>query len=295
MRKTSPFKLVLRVFAITAVAVLALVAVRSNALLGAFVNPDRSQHISENDASSILGIASRKGPASPVLANVIPEKFGAAEDMFLDGLSKDFGAVPHGKQLSHSFPITNTHEVPITIAYLQPSCGCLKAVVGKRDLQPRESSEIIVSMDTRRFVGPGTQNVRVKVAGPDFESTCKLNVSATSQTDVAVKPNQLNFGRVTRGQTPTRTIDIEYLGNHDWKVEEVVVAKELPITTKLNELERRPGQVRYQLQVTISADAPLSVINNFIYLKTNDPDPQFVPVPVSANIRADLRAESVRK
>ncbi len=97
-------------------------------------------------------------------------------------------------------------------------------------------------MDTHRFTGQEFQNVRVKIAGPDFESTCKLEVSAISQTDVVIKPGRVSFGSIERGAAPSQTIDIEYLGQLDWKVEEVVVAKELPFTTVLNEpATARPG------------------------------------------------------
>ena len=73
----------------------------------------------------------------------------------------------------------------MTIAYLQPSCDCVAATAAKRRLQPGESTTVDVRLDAGRFSGSNEQNVRVKVAGPDFESTCKLVVSAVSQPDAA--------------------------------------------------------------------------------------------------------------
>jgi hypothetical protein len=124
------------------------------------------------------------------------ESKGAAEKMFPAGLSKDFGAVSQGTQLLHHFPVVNVHAVPMTIAYLQPSCGCVTATAPRRVLRPSESTTIDVCMDTRDFMGSNTQNVRVKVTGPDLVSTCKLMLSAVSQVDtthgtIATKPQDL--------------------------------------------------------------------------------------------------------
>ncbi|HZU38570.1 MAG TPA: hypothetical protein VFA18_21775, partial [Gemmataceae bacterium] len=40
---------------------------------------------------------------------------GWAEKMFKDGLSHDFGSVPHGAQLSHRFVLTNIYAVRMEI------------------------------------------------------------------------------------------------------------------------------------------------------------------------------------
>jgi hypothetical protein len=119
----------------------------------------------------------------PVPARTTAETRGAAEKMFPNGLTKDFGAVAQGTKLLHRFPVSNIHAAPVTIAYLQPSCGCLTATAAKRALQPGESTTIDVRMDAGDFTGRNTQNVRVKIVGPDFVSTCKLVVSAVSQAD----------------------------------------------------------------------------------------------------------------
>ena len=131
---------------------------------------------------------SRAKPASPAPASPKAEILGAAEKMFLGGVTKDFGDVPHGKQLLHRFPITNVHAVPVTIVYLQASCDCVTAAAANPILQPGESTTIDVRMDTRHFTGANMQNVRVKVVGLDFDATCKLVVSAVSGADTVRGP-----------------------------------------------------------------------------------------------------------
>ena len=81
-----------------------------------------------------------------------------------------------------------------------------------RSLQPNESTTVNISMDARQFIGSKTVRVFVTV-GPKFISTATLTVSANARGDVAFSPTEIEFGNLSRGQTPTRPIDIEYTGS----------------------------------------------------------------------------------
>jgi len=132
---------------------------------------------------------SRVGFARPVSDSAIPERRGAAERMFAGGIRMDFGHVPQGQQLLHQFAITNVYSIPLAIAYLQPSCGCVKATTPKHILQPGESTTIDVRLDAGRFEGPHTENVRVKIVGDGFVSTCTLAVQADSRPGSSAQPS----------------------------------------------------------------------------------------------------------
>jgi hypothetical protein len=131
-------------------------------------------------------------PALPATARPVVETVGAAEKMFPDGLVKDFGDVPHGAQLLHRFPITNTRAEPIQIAYLKGGCDCVTAQATKRILQPGESTTIEVRLDGRRFSGAIMETVRVKVVGSEFESACKLVVYAVGKALEIREPDQVS-------------------------------------------------------------------------------------------------------
>ena len=201
---------------------------------------------------------------------------GWAEKMFKDGTTHDFGSVPRGAQLFHRFTITNIYAVRMEITGIKPGCGCVTATPAKRVLEPRESTTIDVNMDARRFTGPKTVGIRVTV-GPEYTSSAEVKVTANSRADIVFNPGQVSFGAVTRGQTPAQTIDVEYAGVLNWQVSEVL-AKDAPLDVSIKELYRRPGQVGYQLQVTLKADAPVGNLKQDLFLKTNDPGSPLVPV-----------------
>jgi hypothetical protein len=213
-----------------------------------------------------------------------------AEKMFAGNLTHDFGTHPHGAQLIHKFTITNIYAVRMEITNVKSGCGCVTATAEKRVLEPRETTEIVVRMDARRFTGPKTVGVRVTV-GPEFVSSAELRVTANSRPDVVFNPGEVNFGAVVLGQTPTQTIDVEYAGTLDWQVTEAV-ARDLPFTVSVAELYRRLApdgknkQVGYQLKVTLKPNAPVGALSHPVFLKTNDPGSQTVSVLVEANVQA---------
>jgi hypothetical protein len=206
------------------------------------------------------------------------------EKLFTAGLTKDFGAVPFGTQLLHRFAIKNFYQAPVEITGFRISCGCVKAVPGKQILQPGESSTIDVSLDTREFTGHKTQTIRVGFDGPWPRAACVLTVSAVSQTDVVFEPDRISFGTVARGRTSVQSIDIEYKGASPWTIQNVIIAKELPLEASVSDLVRQTGKGRYRLTVKLKDDARPGRIRDYIYLRTNQTDAPPVAVLVTASV-----------
>jgi hypothetical protein len=218
------------------------------------------------------------------LAPTLASAQGWAEKMFKDGMTHDFGTRPKGAQLKQEFTITNIYAVRMEITGITSGCGCVTASAPKRTLEPRESTTITVHMDTRRFSGPKTVGVRVSV-GPEFVSSAELKVVANSRPDVVLNPGEINLGSVTVGQTPKRTLDIEYAGSLEWQVAEVV-ARDVPFTVTVRELYRRTGQVGYQLEATLKPDASVGAHDHDVFLKTNDPASPVLPIRISAHVQS---------
>jgi hypothetical protein len=212
---------------------------------------------------------------------------GWAEKMFKDGLTHDFGVVPHGAQLFHRFTITNIYAVRMEIIGLTSGCSCVSANAVKRVLEPRESTTIDINMDARRFTGPKSVAIRLTV-GPEFTSSAELKVTANSRADIVFNPGEVQFDQVARGQALTKTVDVEYAGTLNWQIKEVKVAKELPLMVAVTDLYRRTGQVGYQLKVTLKPEAPVGPLKEYVYLVTNDPNAPMVPLLVEGNVLAPV-------
>jgi hypothetical protein len=211
-------------------------------------------------------------------------------------VSHDFKTVAHGAQLVHRFPVTNIYAFPFDITELRVSCGCLKATASKQTLQPKESGYIEVNMDTTRFTGTISKSVHVAVATPNkqFFSSADLKLSATIRQDVVSNPGQFSFGVVTQGETPTKTVEVEYAGAlaSTWQITGVET-NEAPIEARVQQRYRddpaRPGRVGYDVQVKFRKDVPEGAFKREIYLKTNDPTSPVLPIFVEASVQGLVR------
>jgi len=215
-----------------------------------------------------------------------------ADKLFGGNTSKDFGVVPRGTQLKCSFPVTNIYAVPLEITSVRSSCGCLTATPTKQVLQPQESAALDIHMDAGRFSGPKAINVYITV-GPEFISTATLRISANARQDVVLNPGQISFGVVAAGRQITQSVDIEYTGSQDWRINEVVKNAEAPYDIKVDQVMRQParllssGKVVYRLAVTLKPNAPAGPHKHEIHLKTSDAS-QVISVPVEARVQASL-------
>jgi hypothetical protein len=213
--------------------------------------------------------------------------------------SKDFGTHPRGVQLKHSFKLTNIYKVPLDVTSVRVTCGCVTYSISKKSLMPNESATFDVNMDGTKFSGFKKVDIHISV-GPQFVSTATLSVQAVCRQDVTLNPGTVNFGVVSKGQTPTQTIDVEYAGNLPWRINEIVKNASAPFSVKAEEIYREegkpggllkkptPGKVGYRLSLTLKSDVPPGPFKQELLLKTNDPDTPVLTVIADGKIQANL-------
>jgi hypothetical protein len=199
--------------------------------------------------------------------------------------------VEKGSQLKYSFKMTNIYKEPLEITEVRVSCTCTKAEASVKVLQPNESATLNVLMDARQFAGAKTVRVYVTV-GPKYVSTATLTVSANARGDVVFSPTELDFGNLQRGQTPTKTIEVEYSGGLvDWRVSEIVKNGSAPFDLKVEELPRvvnGPLRRGYRLTATIKPEPSTGSFKQEVVLKTNDASAPVLTFNIVGNIQAGL-------
>ncbi len=84
-----------------------------------------------------------------------------------DRIIHDFGIIEEGKVFETVFKFKNIGKGTLEIKDIQTSCGCTAAIPKKRKLEPGESSEIRVEMDTINRFGSVSRMVTVKTNDPD--------------------------------------------------------------------------------------------------------------------------------
>ncbi len=216
------------------------------------------------------------------------------EKLFGGNLSHDFGTVPRGTQLKYSFPIKNIYKEPLTITDVKVTCGCLTATPSTKLIQPGESASLNVHMDAKQFSGPKKISIHVSVGqAPKYYTQATLVVTANARQDVVFNPGEIDFGLFPRGQSPKRSIEVEYAGSFDWEVREIVKSKDAPFELSVEPLVRAgsAGAYRgYRIHATVKADAATGPFKQDILLKTNDPVTPNLHFFISGSIVASLVA-----
>jgi Protein of unknown function (DUF1573) len=194
----------------------------------------------------------------------------------------DFGSVPHGTLLTHRLRITNIYDTPLQIIDIRKSCTCLEAIPPQHVLQPHETAELILTMNTAKFNGPNSQTFYVTF-GPQYMSSAVITVKANSRSDVQLNPTNVNFGVVSQGSKPSQTVVVRYLGKQpNWRVIEVVPPTG-PLAVQLSQ-NGNEFLVNVQLKETANASTLIEQIS----LKTNDPSAPVLQFNVAASIQSTI-------
>lgn len=230
-----------------------------------------------------------------------------AEALFQE-TSHDFGVVAGGSNASHAFPIVNSTDQPIRIVAFTASCGCTKITTGSRVLQPTvpgetitlnpatyivlapgQKSVVAIELDTRKFVGQQKSSTVVVAFDQPTRADVRLTVSAYIRQDVVLNPGAALFGSLARGQAALRTIDIEYAGTADLRIDSIH-QQSASIDVSVVESYRREGGVGYQLNVHLKPNAPAGAIRDVIVLKTNDKHTPQIEIGVEGFIQPEIIA-----
>jgi hypothetical protein len=201
--------------------------------------------------------------------------------------TKDFGSVPRGTILTHQFKVTNTYDAPLHIAGTRTSCGlCSTAQIARNELQPGESTVVLVTVDTHKFGGNRNFSIFVLFDRPAVEEV-RLVVQAVSREDISVEPGQLYFGRVKKGSGATASVRIEYHGGTQWHITGIENDNGY-LQPQLQEASRGPGHVTYQLNVKLRDDTPIGCWHSEVLLKTSDASTPRIRVPLTVEIEGAL-------
>jgi hypothetical protein len=202
----------------------------------------------------------------------------------------DFGTVPRGVKVKHNFALVNRLSESITILNLRPSCGCTSGRSNTSVVSPGQTAVIEAEMDTRNFVGLKSTILYVTLmTASGEEGEARLEVTSHILSDIVMNPGSVDFGMVTRGQSPTQVLTIDRINASGWKFVRMVSASRA-INAQLAQTARTDISASYTLTVSLKPDAPAGYLRDEIRLFTNDGETPSIPLMVTAWIRGDLTA-----
>ena len=236
-------------------------------------------------AVASLGSTQNLQAASAANAAAAAKAGNWAEKMF-NKTKHDFGVVARGADAQYRFTVKNIYKETIHISEVKTTCGCSAAKPTKRTLKTYETCEIVVTMDTKKFIRRKDSNLIVTFDQPVYAQV-RIPITAYIRTDVVITPGSLAFGSVEVGKKATKSVNIAYAGRSDWKIEKLKINNK-HLKGDFKEVSRSNGRVNYSLEVTLDDKMPAGVLREQVILVTDDANNPYVPVMVQGRVESDI-------
>jgi hypothetical protein len=151
----------------------------------------------------------------------------SAQKLEFDELVHDFGTIKEEVgTVTHAFKFKNTGDKPLSIAKVNPSCGCTTSGWTKEPVKPGETGEVLATY--RTSAGPFDKSLTVTANGlPNVVLHIKGNVAKKPEDLTVAYPQTFGdlrsknkrdflFAQITSKQsTPSQTVEIANAGDAD--------------------------------------------------------------------------------
>ena len=206
----------------------------------------------------------------------------ASPDLQVKAPTFNFGEIYQGDKVPHVFEFTNQGEDPLVIDRVRSSCGCTAVLISEKTIPPGGKGELKANFNSARFRGNISKTIYLYSNDP-VRPTMQFNIKGNVLEIVAVKPTQINFGRVAAENLVTSKVvllnqskETLTLGKpHATAAELVVKMPEVDfvsgaeVTIEL-ELTPKPGQERFSGYVLVPVDGvPKNEIRIPVYATIN--------------------------
>ena len=209
---------------------------------------------------------------------------GSWTDGLFDEISKDFGPVPRGPTLMHSFHLVNHTAAPLHISSVRVSCGCVQAVASRDVVAPGQDAAIVAHMDTHRFSGQKTVIIFVDFDQPSWEE-CRLWLQAYGRDDVALAPESFDLGRSKRGSTPSAGVVVTF--SSGWQLLGAHCESNY-VSIHISPAEQGELGISYRIEARARSDTPVGRWYTDVWLETSSPQVPHLRIPLTVEIESAL-------
>ena len=163
----------------------------------------------------------------------------AAPLIRIDNPDYDFGVIYTGQTAEHTFIIQNIGDAPLEIQNVRSTCGCTVASIGKRNLEPRETTELNAVFDSRRYRGEIIKNIFLYSNDPE-NPVQKLSVRVDVRVDLETRPASIYLTKLKAGEKVERNLVIKNLSKDTINIKEIASTVS-DINLELSKLSIEPG------------------------------------------------------
>jgi hypothetical protein len=204
---------------------------------------------------------------------------------------KDFGVIPKGEKLKHTFLIKNTGDADLQILSAQPACGCTIADFDKV-IKPGQTGKLSAEVETINFAGPISKPVTIQTNDPN-NPTAQVTINAVVKPYVEAYPAGFVRYNLLQGDTQTQTVTLYSEEEEPFAIESIEVpgpyvkATYAKIEKEADRVKAgRAGQNQYKVDITFGGpEARIGPLAEKIRILTNSTRQPEYQVSLSGIVR----------
>jgi len=205
----------------------------------------------------------------------------AAPKLVVDQAVYDFGSVPQGEKVLHTFILSNIGDTLLAVNKVRSSCGCTAALLSSGDLQPGEQTELKASFDSARFRGQVAKTIYLYSNDP-VSPVAQLKIKGDVLELFSLDPRQVNFGNVNPGQQVESTVSLTNRTGEALSIDTVETT--MPELQARYETDLPAGETR-QIVVTLEAKPGKARFSGYVILNIRGEKTYDLRLPVYASFR----------
>lgn len=208
---------------------------------------------------------------------------GAAPRLVVDAPIHDFGAVEQGTPVEHLFAVRNAGDSPLRIDRVGGTCACTVATGDGTTIPPGDYAYVAVRLDTARLSGRTVKTVTLFTDDAAFPAH-PLTLIGTVRTDLALAPPALFLGRVRRGETVRREVQLVPGGVAGGHTAERVESDTPAIRARL---AARDGGAQ-ALEIELDGSVAAGRFDDVVRIRTTSPRQPLLELPVFGVVETDV-------
>lgn len=207
----------------------------------------------------------------------------AAPELAVERGNFNFGSVPQGKKVQHTFRIKNSGDAPLQIKKLEAACGCTAVKPSTSVIQPGKSADIEVIFDSTSFSGKVVKTVTM-TSNAGKTPSYTFSMEGTVTEELQVTPRQLSLGALNVGAAKQAVISVTNNAGSPVKLLAVnVTSSSLQIKPTIKKAELKPGETG-TIELAVTARPEAKILSGYLHIITSSAQKKEITVPVYGSI-----------